>query len=654
MYAGNFSQIQNHSAAALKKLQNTGAGSVYYAGLYLKDSNFWENGKTAKLYFKYASKHSPFPYNILAEEEVYELSSNEEKLKIIDVLLKTENLSPEKKENAVYQRRRLLLLLNRFNEEKDISLSEYCSSIQLDTETAEVLKKLKNQNKDPTLNDFFNLTEIRVLTFQKQYQKAWQMFKPFIENGAYPKQRRVLSDMGKAALYGSENYSEDAELFEQKLIELETVNDENTVKKNIDEKTLLSEKYIFAFYAAKLYLKIAKQTDKAVEFFKKAAKYAPSSEDFDNALWNVLETLKTKSFTLFFQELCASASLWKNAYIYEDLAAYACMHLTAAKDWTNLKKLYNAITKTNLAEAQARLSYILARSNTLSSGEEKQLLTAAFEKDHDFFYYKVMAAYHLGLPVTASVYAKKVPRKETYGISSEQAMQVLRGLAKYKLYDRLYKTIVHIYPQIKTDEAAEFSSLLYKNNLYADSMKIMTFAIKSEGSQFSEEHLQLVYPRPYLEEVRKYAAEYNLPEYLLFALIRSESYFKAEVVSHAGAIGLTQLMKPTAADIARRLKVETYNLNDPSVNIRFGAFYLADMIRKNSGNIMTALFSYNAGPNAVKRWIKQSRNLPADLFLESLAYTETRGYGRNVLAACIMYGSLYYGKNYAELIEEIF
>lgn len=657
LYAGNFLQIQNHNSTALKKLQNTGAGSVYYAGLYLKDSNIWENSKTAKRYFEYASKHSPFPYNIFADEEVYELSSNEEKLKIIESLLKTENLSSEKKENAIYKRRKLLLLLNRFHEEKDISLSEYYSSIKLDTETVEVFETLKVQNKNPALNDFFNLTEIRVLAFKKEYQKAWQLFKPFIENGIYPKERIILSDMGKTAVYGSENYAEDAELFEKTLIELEALIDKNNTEKEMNGEMLLTEKYMFAFYAARLYLKSAKPaaTDKAATLFKKASQYAPSSEDFDNALWYVLETLKTKSFTLFFQEFCASVHLWKNAYIYEDFAAYICMKLTAAEDWNNLKKLYDAIIKTNLIDAQARIAYILARSNTLAEKEEKKLLTDAFAKDHSFFYYKAMAAYRLGLPITASIYVKKIPRKEdVYGISSDQAMQVLKGLAKYKLYSRIYQTIVRIYPQIKTDEAAEFASLLYKNNLYADSMKTMSFAIKSEGSQFSEEHLQFVYPRPYLEAVRKYAAEYHLPEYLLFALIRSESYFKASVVSHAGAVGLAQLMKSTAADIARRLKVEIYDLHDPSVNIRFGAFYLAEMIRKNAGNIMTALFSYNAGPNAVKRWIKQSGSLPADLFLESLAYTETRGYGRNVLAACIMYGVLYYGKNYTELIEEIF
>lgn len=121
-------------------------------------------------------------------------------------------------------------------------------------------------------------------------------------------------------------------------------------------------------------------------------------------------------------------------------------------------------------------------------------------------------------------------------------------------------------------------------------MRIMTFAVNSEGAEFGDEHLKLIYPRPWLESVKRYAAEYNLPEYLLYALLRSESYFKPEVVSHAGAIGLAQLMKPTAADIARRLKLETYDLNNPDTNIRFGAFYLSDMVNRNGGKIMHALF----------------------------------------------------------------
>ena len=218
----------------------------------------------------------------------------------------------------------------------------------------------------------------------------------------------------------------------------------------------------------------------------------------------------------------------------------------------------------------------------------------------------------------------------------------------------MYNKITVLYPQISTEEAAFFSQALSENGYYADSMRIMTFAVNSEGAEFGDDHLKLIYPRPWLESVKRYAAEYNLPEYLLYALLRSESYFKPEVVSHAGAIGLAQLMKPTAADIARRLKLETYDLNNPDTNIRFGAFYLSDMVNRNGGKIMHALFSYNAGPNAVKRWVRQAGDLPTDLFLESLAYAETRGYGRNVLAAAIIYGHLYYNKTYREIIKELF
>ena len=69
---------------------------------------------------------------------------------------------------------------------------------------------------------------------------------------------------------------------------------------------------------------------------------------------------------------------------------------------------------------------------------------------------------------------------------------------------------------------------------------------------------------------------------------------------------------------------------------------------------MHAVFSYNAGPNAVKRWVRQGGGLPMDLFLESLAYAETRGYGRNILTSALIYGCLYYGKDYSEIIKELF
>jgi len=148
--------------------------------------------------------------------------------------------------------------------------------------------------------------------------------------------------------------------------------------------------------------------------------------------------------------------------------------------------------------------------------------------------------------------------------------------------------------------------------------------------------------------------EMELAPEILFALIRTESFFGADAVSHAGAVGLAQLMPATAADVAARIarrggpdyrSTNGIDLKDPETNIHLGAFYLRQLTNQ-MGNPMLALLAYNGGQGRVRRWLAADRQLgglPEDLFLETIEYNETREYGRQVLAAAAVYGYLYYG-----------
>ena len=182
----------------------------------------------------------------------------------------------------------------------------------------------------------------------------------------------------------------------------------------------------------------------------------------------------------------------------------------------------------------------------------------------------------------------------------------------------------------------------------------MQFVANSEGSVLTEEHLRAIYPRPFYNEVSKWAKEYNLPEYIMYALIRSESFFRPLVISHAGAIGLSQLMPATAKDIARALKISDYDVTNPDTNIRFGSYYLSRMLKKFDGHLMPSMCSYNAGPIAVSRWLKKNTIKEEDLFVETIPYDETRNYGKKLLSTACIYGLLYYNKTIDEVVNEIY
>jgi soluble lytic murein transglycosylase len=230
----------------------------------------------------------------------------------------------------------------------------------------------------------------------------------------------------------------------------------------------------------------------------------------------------------------------------------------------------------------------------------------------------------------------------------------LRSLVSWHLEDRVYSVAAKICADCPPSLARELASALQKAGHYDDAIRLVLMAVSNSGGALTQKDLESAYPRPYLHETSAAAKRFDMSEYILYALIRSESYFDAGVKSTVGAHGLTQLMDPTAADIARKLKIAEFDLADPETNITFGAHYLAELTRRLDGNSMAALWAYNAGITRVREWIAAVPAGDTDLLLEGLPYAETREYGRKVLAAAAVYGYLYYQKPAAEIVRELF
>jgi soluble lytic murein transglycosylase len=151
--------------------------------------------------------------------------------------------------------------------------------------------------------------------------------------------------------------------------------------------------------------------------------------------------------------------------------------------------------------------------------------------------------------------------------------------------------------------------------------------------------ISLRFPLLYTDLVTGHAAQNGLPQDWVYAVIRQESAFDADVASHAGAIGLMQLMPGTARDMARELGRPApgrLDLIDPALNVALGTRYLATMRERFGGNEVLATAAYNAGPGAVSRWLPQEV-LPADLWMISIPYEETRNYVRRVLTYRAIY-----------------
>ncbi len=155
-----------------------------------------------------------------------------------------------------------------------------------------------------------------------------------------------------------------------------------------------------------------------------------------------------------------------------------------------------------------------------------------------------------------------------------------------------------------------------------------------------------VYPQKYTAEVSRSAAEFGVDEALVYAVMRTESSFRPEVESHAGAVGLMQLMPETFEWLQSRLDGEVTHtaadLTDPDINIRYGTYFLSILIQQFSGEVHTVAAAYNAGTSAVDGWLADSQYSADGLHLTEIPYTETAKYADKVVETYEMYKKLYY------------
>jgi soluble lytic murein transglycosylase len=153
--------------------------------------------------------------------------------------------------------------------------------------------------------------------------------------------------------------------------------------------------------------------------------------------------------------------------------------------------------------------------------------------------------------------------------------------------------------------------------------------------------LEYRFPIAYPDEFIRNARVADIPVFWSFAIARQESAFMPDAKSSMGAYGLMQLMPNTAKRMARRTGVSfKYNreLIDPSLNIKLGSEYLGRMLRRYENNRIFASAAYNAGPSNVDRWINPE--LPLDVWIETIPFTETRNYVQNILMFSAIYGRL--------------
>ena len=428
--------------------------------------------------------------------------------------------------------------------------------------------------------------------------------------------------------------------------------------KTLNPETINDRRFRVLFYSGRIKRAMGQYSESS-EYFRRACNLAPDAIQADSCTWymlmNTFEESPLKAASLALETM----SQWNDVSYFDDILDRLSCYLTGRRKWPELLDLFFALERHDSGGTSlARYAWILGRAAEegyiKTENRAEDFFRIAFEGGKGSFYYRAMAASKLGaafIPGTQADSGKiQKPGKE------KDEMEFLLGFfecggAMFALpYIRAREE------KLSIPELEKITEALAAAGRWKESLDLVSRYTGRKDYELSSRDLFLLYPQPYKELIEKHARETELSPEILYGLIRTESYFMSGVVSRSGATGLSQLMAPTADEMADRILRrggpdyrgnDGINLKDPEVNIHIGSYYLK-YLTEQMGSPMLALLAYNGGMGRIRRALaadkrQGSGGLPLDLFLETIEINETREYGRRVLAAAAVYGYLYYG-----------
>ena len=386
-------------------------------------------------------------------------------------------------------------------------------------------------------------------------------------------------------------------------------------------------------------------------------------EQKERTLWYYLDIIYNALPDQFIKEVMTWAGEWQDAEYYADLLNEEISSLVGQKKWEILWKLYTFLKPAGPESIILRLSFILSRVVhygffSLPAGEdvadpEQFLATSLYMRGIDYYYF--LAGFISGkTPQLFTDRAKKAVKTRTSGSGQTSTTEnIIMGFYEYGLAARGIKLALDNFKNLDRAAIVKTVQEQYALQEYKQGISFTMKYIYATDLPFKPADMEYLFPVFYNNFIEARAEKEGFEPYLLFSLIYKESAFDSSVVSPAGATGLTQLLPDTAADMASLLRMRNPDLKNPENNIALGARYLGRLFNSME-SISRAFMAYNAGSARVKRWQKEYADLPLDLFIEAIPYEETRRFIQRVMETAVMYGYLYYNKEYTEVVKTFF
>ncbi|MBT1896331.1 murein transglycosylase [Enterobacter hormaechei] len=243
-------------------------------------------------------------------------------------------------------------------------------------------------------------------------------------------------------------------------------------------------------------------------------------------------------------------------------------------------------------------------------------------------FYPMAAAQRLGEEYTLKI--DKAPANANPALTQGPEMARVRELMYWNLDNTARSEWANLVTSRTTDEKAQLARYAFDNRWWDLSVQA-TIAGKLW------DHLEERFPLAYKDLFARYTSGKDIPQSYAMAIARQESAWNPKVRSLVGASGLMQIMPGTATHTVKMFNIPGYSspsqLLDPETNINIGTSYLQYVYQQFGNNRIFASAAYNAGPGRVRTWLGNSAGrIDAVAFVESIPFSETRGYVKNVLA----------------------
>lgn len=325
------------------------------------------------------------------------------------------------------------------------------------------------------------------------------------------------------------------------------------------------------------------------------------------------------------------------------------------RDYERAASILEPLAKSEAAgESFAQVLYWYARTiENIGGNTNRDVAMKAYQQvasQYPFSFYAVLAAERAGIalaiPAMPAMEGKAPP-------DSEPFFEIIDALNRDGFRDAAMDAMdlaINLHPEWEKSHQIFITRKFMECGNYRKALEMAALHFDSgvygPVEAQSDPMFAAFYPIAFPDAVARGYKLTGLPPGSIEGIMREESLFQPNVRSHAGAVGLMQLMPGTAAMVACSGAggASSANLTNPLDNVLLGSSYLEEMRERFNGEMPLAIMAYNAGPGNVNKFIRNLKHLELDEFIENIPIDETRGYVKRVMRSQHVYAAIVSGQ----------